>query len=86
MILDSKDIHGVLPLGRGGNIFFALGGLYCGEAWWERVIWGEMLFLVFARNIQVLVVSIHLKENLPVVNINYLLMTCNFNGKLRYLL
>ena len=44
MILDSKDIHGVLPLGKGGgNIFLALEGLYCGEAWWEGVIWGERL-------------------------------------------
>ena len=51
MILDSKDIHGVLPPGRGGNIFFALEGLYCGEAWWERVIWGEMLFFSLSGEI-----------------------------------
>ena len=49
MILDSKDTHGVLPLGRGGNIFFALGGLCCGGAWWERVIWGEMLFFSLCK-------------------------------------
>ena len=33
-----------------------------------------------------LIVSIHLKENLPLVNINYLLITYNFKDKLRHLL
>ena len=35
--------------------------------------------------IQGLVVSIHLKENLPVDNINYLLMTCNFMEQIKTL-
>ena len=38
------------------------------------------------KHLRTSVVSIHLKESLPVVNINYLLMTYNFKVRLRYLL
>ena len=77
-----------LPKPWMGDNFFALGGgLYCGETWWGEAIWGEILFFSLSGGIiQGLVVSIYLKENLPVVNINYLLMTYNFKDKLRHLL
>ena len=57
--------------------------------WVGGAIWGggEMLFFSLRGGIiQVLVVSIHLKENLPVVNTNYLLMTYKIKDKLRHLL
>ena len=46
---------------------------------------GGMLFFSLRGGINhpKLVVSIHLKENLSVVNINYLLMPCNVKDKLR---
>ena len=74
------------PTGRWGDNFFALGGPYCGEPWWGKRLYGvEMLLLVlwgghprFSNFYR----SHHLKENLPVVNINYLRMTYNFKGKL----
>ena len=46
---------------------------------------GEIMFFSLRDwpGIRGLVVSIDLKENLPVVNINYLLMTYNFKVKIR---
>ena len=71
---------------RGGIYFFC----YRGAFWRTLVyIWGESCFLDIGgggRIIRGLVVSIILKENLPVVNINYLHMAYNFKDKLRHLL
>ena len=47
---------------------------------------GEMLFFSYRGVIQCLGLSVHLKENLPVVNINYSLMTYNFKDKSKHLL
>ena len=67
-----------------GRIFFCLSGGFTvenlgGEGYTGKIL-GEK------EVIRGLVVSIHLKENLPVVNINYLLMTYNFKGKFSNLL
>ena len=56
-----------------GDNFFALGTLYCGAPLWGGVIWGKS-FLVLGGGrglFRVLVVSIHLNENLFVVDIKF---------------
>ena len=72
--------HGILPPpGRWmGDTFFALGGIYIGEPCWKRLYGDGCRFIVLRGIIQGSVVSIDLKENLPVVNINYLPMTYIF--------
>ena len=64
------------PQEDGGIIFFALGGLYCGEPWWgEGYLGGMLFFSLRGRIIWGLVFYVSLMKNLLVVNINYLLMT-----------
>ena len=78
-----------LPQEDWGNILFALGGGFTVENIGGRGSYmGEMLLFILGgwEIIRGLVVSIHLKENLPVVKINYLIMTFHFKDKLRHLL
>ena len=67
------------PQGDGwGNNFFALGCFTVENIGGGRLYGGKCCFLVLGRRgggvTRGLVVSIHLKENVPVVNINFLHM------------
>ena len=73
-----------------GNNVFALGGFTVENLGGGKAIWGKMLFFSLRWEeggvTRGLVVSIHIKENVPVVNINFLHMAWNFKGKLIHLL
>ena len=55
---------------------------------WKILMWGILFSSLWGNHPRFRnpIVSNHLKENLPVVNINYLLLTYNFKDKLRHLL
>ena len=67
-----------------GNNFFALRGALM----WKILMGGILFSSLWGDHprFSSLIVSNYLKEKLPVVNINYLLVTYNFKNKLRHLL
>ena len=75
-----------LPKKMRVEYFFALVGALLWKTLLGKAIRKKCSLILGEEVIRGLVVSIHLKENLPVVNINYLLMTYNFKGKFSNLL
>ena len=71
----------------GGYFSCLSGGIYCGEPWWGR-LFGSIVFFSL-RGWDYLTFSClnssNLPENLPVININYSLVTCHFKDKLNLL-
>ena len=76
-----------LPKKMRVEYFFALVGALLWKTLVGKAIREKCSLILGEKEvIRGLVVSIHLKENLPVVNINYLLMAYNFKGKFSNLL